>query len=383
MYSTSGYLQWDSEAVHKWGECPPPGRWVNMNRLGAALTGEISDPPIQSLFVFGANPATSSPNAGLIVEGLQREDLFTVVHELFMTDTAVHADIVLPATSQLEQADLHKGYGTWMLAYNAPAIPPLAECKSNWDVMQLLATEMGFHEPWLHQEADEVIEELLRATAVHNPALNGITLPQLKAIHSIELRHEEGVPFVGGRFPTPSGKVELYCQTLADQGLDPLPGWTDKQDSGGLMVNGQWSTANDQTPLTAHRSPLTDYRLPITAHDPLLLITGAAHHFTSSTFAGQPDLRAREGEPFVEIHPADAVERGIAHGDWVVVGNGRGACTLKAILTDGIRPGVVASPKGRWGVLEGGHVNFTTPDALGDMAGQSTYHSNRVWIWRK
>ncbi len=383
MYSTSGYLQWDGETVNKWAECPPPGRWVNMNRLGAALTGEVTDPPIQSLFVFGANPATSSPNAALIVAGLQREDLFTVVHELFMTDTAVHADIVLPATSQLEQADLHKGYGTWMLAYNAPAIPPLAECKSNWDVMQLLATEMGFHEPWLHQEVDAVIEELLQATAVHTPALNGITLPQLKTAHSIELQHEESVPFADGRFPTPSGKIELYCQPLADLGLDPLPGWTDKQDDGGVMGNGQLPIANAQPPLTADRSLLAAHRLPITDNNSLLLITGAAHHFTSSTFAGQPDLRAREGEPFVEIHPTDAAVRGIAQGDWVVVGNGRGACTLKAILTDGIRPGVVASPKGRWGVLEGGHVNYTTSDALGDMAGQSTYHSNRVWIWRK
>ncbi len=376
MYSTSGYLQWESEAVHKWAECPPPGRWVNMNRLGAALTGEVSNPPIQSLFVFGANPATSSPNAGLIVEGLKREDLFTVVHELFMTDTAVHADIVLPATSQLEQADLHKGYGTWMLAYNAPAISPFAECKSNWEVMQLLAMEMGFTEPWLHQEVDEVIAELLAATAVHTTALNGITLPQLKAAHSIELKHEESVPFADGSFPTPSGKVELYCQPLADLGLDPLPGWTDKQDDGAAMVNGQRSMVNDQT-------PITDNGLRITGNDSLLLITGAAHHFTSSTFAGQPDLRAREGEPFVEIHPADAAVRGIRHGDWVVVGNARGSCILKAILTDGIRPGVVASPKGRWGVLEGGHVNYTTPDALGDMAGQSTYHSNRVWIWKK
>ncbi len=352
MYSTSGYLQWDSEALNKWSECPAPGRTINMNRLGAALTGEAQDPPIQSLYVFAANPATSSPNAGLINEGLKREDLFVVVHELFMTDTAVHADIVLPATSQLEQIDLHKAYGTRVIAYNAPAIPPLGECKSNWEVLRLLAAEMGFSEPWLQQGEEEIIDEVLAATAVTNPALQDITPARLKCEHAIELKYEPEVPFADGSFPTSSGKVELYSKTLAEQGLDPLPGYQAKDDDGGRP----------------------------SAADGLWLITGAAHHFVSSTFAGQPDLLAREGEPFIEIHPVDAAARDIQQGAWVTVANGRGSCRLKAMITDGVRPGVVASPKGRWGVIEGGHVNFTTSDALADLAGQSTFHSNLVWV---
>ncbi|MCP4360957.1 MAG: molybdopterin oxidoreductase family protein [Chloroflexi bacterium] len=341
MYSASGFVQWDGEAVNKWSKCPAPGRVINMNRLGAALTGEAQNPPIQSLYVFGANPAASSPNTNKIVAGLKREDLFTVVHELFMTDTAVYADILLPATSQLEQTDLHKGYGTRVLAYNAPAIPPLGECKSNWQLMRLLAAEMDFAEPWLQQSEDEVIAEVLAATAVHNPALKNITLERLQNEHSIELAFEPDVPFADGRFPTPSGKVELVSERLN----------VDHDDGGRPSANGG-----------------------------LWLITGAAHHFVSSTFAGQPDLRAREGDPFIEIHPEDAAVRGIENGDWVMVENGRGVCELKAVVTDGIRPGIVASPKGRWGVLEGGHVNFTTSDTLGDLAGQSTFHSNRVWI---
>src|SRR5207248_2909519 len=179
-YSTSGYLQWNKEAVHHWSECPPPARSVNMNRLGAALLGEVSNPPIQSLFVFGANPATSSPNAGRIVAGLRRDDLFTIVHELFLTDTAEYADLVLPATSQLEQTDLHKAYGHTFLTYNRPAIAPLGECKSNWEVMGLLAKAMGFTEPWLHQTADEVIDEVVTATARHNPFLRGVTPERLR-----------------------------------------------------------------------------------------------------------------------------------------------------------------------------------------------------------
>jgi anaerobic selenocysteine-containing dehydrogenase len=352
-YSTSGCLQWDGRAVNHWEGCPKPGRVVNMNRLGAALLGEVSDPPVRSFYVFNANPATSSPNAGRIVEGLCRDDLFTVVHDLFLTDTADYADVVLPATSQLEQTDLHKAYGTTLLAYNPPAIAPLGECKSNWEVMGLLATAMGFREPWLHQTPDEVIEEVLSATTAHNPALRGITLRRLKAEGALPL-DVEGVPFAGGRFPTPSGKVELLCQSLAAEGVDPLPGhFSDAEDDG-------------------------------TFADParsLRLVTGAAHHFVSSTFASQAGLLRGAGEPTVEIHPDDAAARGIADGDAVVVENGRGWYSVRARVTDAVRRGVVVSPKGRWGKLSGSrNANHTTSDALGDMAGQSTFHSTRVWV---
>jgi anaerobic selenocysteine-containing dehydrogenase len=362
-YSTSGYIQWDWETVTKSTEYPPAQRKVNMNRLGAALTGEVSDPPIMSLYVFGSNPAAIAPNAGLIVEGLMRDDLFTVVHELFMTDTADYADIVLPATSQLEHADLHKAYGHTTIAYNQQAIPPLGEAKSNWEVMGLLAREMGFTESWLHQSAEEVIAEVLQATAVHNPAFRDITLERLQADHSITLEFEPRVPFADGRFPTPSGKVELYSQTMVDMGLEPLPGYEPEEDTG----------ANDGQELNG--------RFP--AHQSLNLITSAAHHFVTSSFANQADLVKHEGTPFVEIHPEDAASRGIVHGEQVVVENGRGWVQLRAVVTDAVRPGVLASPKGRWSKLDGGrNVNWTVSDALADMAGQSTFHSNRVWVRR-
>ena len=361
-YSASGYLQWDSEAVGHASECPPAGRSVNMNRLGVALLGEASDPPIQSLFVFGSNPAAIAPNAAKVVEGLQRDDLFTVVHELFMTDTADFADIVLPATSQVEHSDLHKAYGHTVLAYNQQAIEPLGECKSNWDVMKLLAAEMGFAEPWFKQSTDDVVEEVLKETAVSNPALRGITLEQLKREGNVRLQYEPDVPFADGKFPTPSGKVELYSQALADEGVDPLPEYAGKQDDG--SVNGE------------------NKRFP--SNEGLFLITGAAHHFVTSTFANQSAMLEREGLPFVEIHPEDAAARGVASGDVVIVENERGWCELQAKVTDGIRPGVLASPKGYWSKLGNGrNVNWTTSDALGDMAGQSTFHSNKVWIRKK
>ncbi len=364
-YSTSGYLKWDGEALDKWGELTRrgirPGRMVNMNRLGAALTGEAADPPIMSLYVFAANPAASTPNSALIHAGLRRDDLFTVVHELFMTDTAEMADIVLPATSNLEQADLHKGYGHTELRYNHPAIPPLGQSKNNWDVLRLLAAEMGFDEPWLQQETDEVIAEVLAATARHNPRLAGVTLERLKREGQISLASDDEVPFAGGHFPTPSGKVELYSSVLAADGHDPLPGYTGEFDDG-----------------AASTAPDADRFRPDEA---LSLITPASHHFVSSSLANGPGQLRSEGEPFIEIHPDDAAARGIRHGMRVSVENGRGCVVLRAVVTDGVRPGVVASPKGRWPKLYGGrNVNWTTSDALGDFAGQSTFHSNRVWL---
>ncbi len=354
-YSTSGYVAWDREAVGYWSKCPPPGRLVNMNRLGAALLGEAKGPPIRSLFVFGANPATSSPNAARIVEGMRREDLFTVVHELFLTDTADLADLVLPATSQLEQIDLHKAYGTHQLTYNARAIAPLGECKSNWEVMGLLAKTMGLDEPWLHQSADEVIAEVLAATASGNPHFSGISLERLQAEGVVPLALGPEPAFEGGRFPTASGKVELFSEALAAAGYDPLPG---------RFANGEEDGQ-------------------IGAVEALTLLTGASHHFVSSSLANQPGLLERARPPFVEVHPDDAATRGVRDGDEVIVGNGRGECRLQAVVTDAVRRGVLVSPKGRWAKLSGGRcVNWTTSDALGDMAGQSTFHSNRVWLRR-
>jgi anaerobic selenocysteine-containing dehydrogenase len=351
-YSTSGYLSWNKPAVHKVFRMT---RSVNMNRLGAALLGEATNPPIMALYVFGANPATSAPNAGKIVEGLKRDCLFTVVHELFMTDTAELADIVLPATSQLEQTDLHKAYGHMLLTYNALAIAPCGECKSNWEVMGLLAERLGCNEPWLRQTADEVIEEVLTCTAEHNPALRGISLARLKREGAVPLAVPDEPPFAGGRFPTPSGKVELYCGALAADGADPLPGRFRLRD--------------------ANPDPRFD------AAQALDLLSGASHHFVSSSLASQMGLLKSEGPPFVEIHPADAAARTIEYGDEVVLENSRGAVRLKAIVTDAVRPGVVVSPKGRWANLSGGQtINWTTSDELADLAGQSTFHSTRVWV---
>lgn len=357
FYSQSGHVRWDREAVSHASESPEPTRIVNMNRLGAALTGEASDPPIKALYVYGANPAASAPNSGLIDQGLRREDLFTVVHEQFLTDTALLADLVLPATTQLEQTDLIKPYGHQHFQYNHQAIAPLGEAKSNWTVMQLLASALGFDEPWLHQSNEAVIAEVVQATSAVNPRLEGVTIERLKTESTVPYAYEtdDRIPFAGGCFPTPSGKLEMYSEALAAQGLDPLPNYVPEIDAPDLASSG--------------RKTLT-------------MLSGAAHHFTSSTFSNQASLRVKEGPPSLEINPADAAERGILDGQAVKVENGRGWCQLRAVVTDGVRPGVVVATKGHWSqTAPGGHnVNWLTSDALADFAGGSTFHSNSVTV---
>jgi anaerobic selenocysteine-containing dehydrogenase len=289
---------------------------------------------------------------------MQREDLFTVVHELFMTDTADYADIVLPATSQLEHVDLHRPYGHRNLQYNHAAIAPLGESKSNWDVSRLLAAAMGYHEPWLHEEPEEAIRSVLNASRARNPYLEGITLERLQAEGTVPLHFtpESDVPFADGNFPTNSGKVELYSTAMAAQGLDPLPFYEEPAAFQSLQANGK--------------------------RGGLMLISGASHHYVSSSMGNQASLRAKEGEPFIEINPADAAARGIADGSIVLVENERGSCELRAIVTGDVPAGVVVAPKGSWAKNSRGgrNINWTTPDSLADLAGQSTFHSNVVSV---
>ena len=359
MYSTSDWLKWNSEAITHAHDpaCPPATRSLNMNRLGAILTGE-ADPPVYSLFVYNANPVASSPNAGKIVEGLMRDDLFTVAHELFETDTARYADILLPATSQLEHVDLHKPYGHLSLQYNMPAIAPQGEARSNWDVMRCLASKMGFDEPWLHEDANEVIRGIVKATALHNPRLAGITLEHLQAQGSIPLSipADEEVPFADGIFHTPSGKVEFYSATAAAKGYNPSPVWEPELES---------SIGGDMQASSGTRLPL---------------LCPAAHHFVSSTFGNQERLITKEGAPTLCIHPTDAAARNIRNGQLVRVSNERGWCRLIAEVTDEIRPGVLATTTVWWPKFspDQRNINWTTSDRLADFDGGSTFYTNLV-----
>lgn len=361
MYSTSDWLSWDAAMVtHRHDEaCPPTPRTLNMNRLGAILTGE-AHPPVSALYVYNTNPAASAPNAGKIAEGLRRDDLFTVVHDLFETETARYADILLPATSQLEHVDLHKPYGHLSLQYNMPAIEPRGEARSNWDVMRALAASMGFNEPWLQEDANAVIRGVLEATAQTNPLLAHITLERLQAEGTVALPipDNERVPFANGMFRTPSGKVELYSAQAAAKGYDPIPNWEPEAES--------------------HRRK--DGHVP--EDERLSLVCPAAHHFISSTFGNQERLRNKESAPTLRIHPEDAEARAILHGQRVRVWNERGSCLLVAHVTEDVRPGVLATTTVWWPKfsLDGHNVNWTTSDRLADFAGGSTFYTNLVFV---
>jgi anaerobic selenocysteine-containing dehydrogenase len=245
------------------------------------------------------------------------------------------------------------------LQYNAKAIEPLGESVSNWDLMRKLATAMGFTEPWLHQTADEVIDEIVEASKRKNPLLAEVTLERLQREGTVAFSYDPSipnadVPFADGRFPTPSGKMEIRSERIAAQGVDPLPDWTPIEQTRAV---GAWS-------------------------DGLVLLTGAAHHFVTSSMANQPSLLRKEGTPFIEIHPEDAAERGIIDGATVVVENDYGSCRLRAVVTADVTRGVLVSPKGRWPKLspDGRNVNWTVPDGLTDFGLQAVFHSNLVRI---
>ena len=219
---------------------------------------------------------------------------------------------------------------------------------------------MSYDEPWLHDEPEEVLREILDASRPKNPTLTGITLERLQAEGTVAYTFSDAdsVPFADGRFRTPSGKVELRCEAMAALGLDPVPDYQPPAE----FVAG---LAPDDA-----------------GQPPLVLITGAAHHFVTTSMANQPGLVAKEGTPFIEINPDDAAARQVVHGEDVIVSNERGWCKLRAVVTDDVPPGVAVSPKGRWAALsaDGRNVNWLTPDAIADLAGQSTFHSNLVNI---
>lgn len=348
---TGSHLHWDYEAVTKASHYPAGQREINMVQLGANLTGGVTDPPIQSLFVYGCNPVAATPNSAVTIEGLLRDDLFTIVHEQFMTDTALYADLVLPAVTQLERVDLHKPYGHLHLQYNQKAIEPLGEAISNWNLMRRLATTMGFTEPWLHQTADEIIDEVITASIPKNRNLEGIDLAELRRTGTFAYPYQDEAPHADGVFPTPSGKMELSSSVFAEAGLDPLPQWTmpaayQSDRPGGLIV-----------------------------------ISAASHHFVTTSMANQPSLLRKEGDPFLEIHPDDAAERGIEHGMTIRVENERGNCLLRAVVTPDIARGVTICPKGHWARLSPGGktINWLIGDGVTDIGMQAVFHSTLIW----
>ncbi len=353
LLTTSGAYDFAMDRLTRPDLSPAGTRVINMNQLGEALAGELPGPPVQALYVYNCNPAAVTPNQDKVLKGLRREDLFVVVHELFATDTVDYADIVLPATSQLEHMDVHSSYGHHDVMYNAPAIAPRGQCRSNNDVFRELARRLEFESELFPDD-----ETLIRQVLDGGPTLEGITLERLKQQGPIRLNIPDVfVPFADGAFPTPSGKCELYSQQMKDAGLDPLPVYT---------------------------PPLEDPlgRPDLAARYPLQLLSPPRPQFLNSTFANSPRHRTAAGEPTIELSALDAQDRGLRDGQWALVYNDRGRFRARVALTDSVKPGVAVATGIYWNKLSPGctNVNSTTSSALTDMGGGATLFDNLVEV---
>jgi anaerobic selenocysteine-containing dehydrogenase len=332
-----------------------PSRTVNMNRLGEALT-VTNDPPVKALVVYDSNPAAVAPDRETVLRGFKRDDLFTVVLEHFQTDTADYADVLLPATTQLEHEDLHRAYGHLYLMYNRPAIAPLGEALSNSEIFRRIAAAMNLTSPHLRESDDD----LMRAALTNvGEALQGITLEDLKERGWIRLNvPSPHIPFAQGtKVPTPSGRIELVTERAKAAGVDAIPSYVPPYES-------------------------EERDADLVRRYPLSLISPPAHSFLNSTFVNVASLRRSAGKPTLEISADDAAPRGIAEGQRVAVTNDRGTFTADAVITDRVRPGVVSAPSVWWGKLttDGTNANHTTSQAVTDLGAGATFYDNMVEV---
>ena len=307
-------------------------RSINMIQLGRALTDEALAPPIKALVVFDANPAAILPNSNLVRAGLEREDLFTVVSDLFLTDTARHADFVLPATSFIEHWDVLFPWGQTYAVLNRPAVEPVGASISNGELFRRLAAAMGYDDPHLQDSDEDMVRAALRTD---HPYMQGIDAERLLADGWAPLNlPRPWLPFAEGGFPTESGRAEL---------------WTE------------------------------DYLAPPSEHDwPLVLVSAkTAVHFLNSSYSNLP-RHARHEELCVDLAGDDAAARGVADGEVVRVHNSRGELRLVARVRDRVRPGVVAIPHGFWGAS----ANVLTGDGIADLGGGGDFYGTRVEVSR-
>ncbi|HET8577113.1 MAG TPA: molybdopterin oxidoreductase family protein [Methylomirabilota bacterium] len=333
----------------------PAPRVINMIHLGRALTDPSLRPPIKALYVYNSNPASVCPNQELLLRGLAREDLFTVVHEQHLTDTTDYADLVLPATTSMEHVDLYKSYGHLYLQLAEPVIRPEGEARSNWHVVQQLARAMGLKDPHFGKDEASLIREVL---ASGDPSVAGITYERLKGERVVRLAvGRPYMPFANGA-PTPSGKVEFVSESLALEGLPPLPTWVP-------LVEGPDNAE------VARRYPLQ-------------CLVPPNRFFLNSSFSQSELLRRRQKGPSVFLNPADAATRGIRDGDPVVVQSARGEARFTAMLTEDTRAGVAVVEGIWWSKHQAGGrgVNALTDDRTADMGGGPALHSNLVQIAR-
>lgn len=355
LLSTSGGFPLNTPALERPDLIKGTPRTINMTQLGDALTA--AEPPVRAIYVYNTNPAAIAPEQKKVLAGFAREDLFTVVHEQFQTDTADYADILLPATTQLEHRDIVKPYGHYYLMYNEPAIAPLGEAKPNYEVFKLLAERMGFDDECFQDSDEDLIRQAIAGDA---EAFAGITLERLRQEGWVRLNiPEEFAPYAEGNFRTPSGKCEFYSERLEQMGIDAVPNYVAPRES-------------------AEAAP------ELAAKYPLQLLSPPARVFLNSTFANLPSFLRQEKRPQVEINAADAEARGIRDGEMVRVFNDRGEFQVTARLSDRVKAGVAVALSIWWNKLSPDHrnVNQTSSQKLTDIGEGATFYDNLVEIAR-
>ncbi len=346
-YDLRGFFQGNWKALWRDDLRKVPPRTLSMTRLGQELN-------VTTLFIWASNPVASAPNTNRIREGLMRDDLFTVVADPFMTDTAMYADVILPPTMQTEHEDIHITYGHTLVSWNAKAVEPPGECLPMTEVFRRLARLMGYAESCLYESEEEMARQLLKSD---HPSMASVTLERLKQDGFVRPDYPTPhVPFADG-FPTPSGKLEFYSERMLNEGLDPLPGYTPPLET--LQKDTELAKAY-----------------------PLALITPAAHHFVNSMFGNWKPSSSREGEQIVVLHPDDAATRGLATGDNTEIFNSRGSFVARLTVSDAVPPGVCMSPKGHWPgrSLGSSHINATVDERDADFGGGAVFHDNRVEV---
>jgi anaerobic selenocysteine-containing dehydrogenase len=351
--SSSGTFAMNTAAMERTDLGDHSARTINMTRLGDALT-KTDDPPVKAMIVYNSNPGSIAPDRENVLRGLRRDDLFTVVLEHFQTDTADYADVLLPATTQLEHEDIHKAYGHLYAMYNKRSIAPIGEALPNSEIFRRIAVAMKLDYPELRESDEEMMRAALTGTG---EVMNGVTLEALREHGSVRLNlPSPHLPFrSGATLRTPSGKIEIESQEVAALGLDPLPTYVPPYES------------EERDPELARRFPLA-------------LISPPAHQFLNSSFVNVASLRRAAGKPTLEIHADDARTRAIADGARVKIFNDRGTFTADAVVTDRVRPGVVSAPSVWWGRLttDGANANQTTSQALTDIGRGATFYDNLV-----
>ena len=356
VLTTNDFFSFDHAALERpdllGGRRP---RVINHAQLGEALTR--AEPPVRALIVYNNNPVAVCPESDKVIAGFAREDLFTVVMDHFQTDTADYADIVLPATTQLEHVDVHKAYGHLYVLANNAAIAPVGESLPNSEVFRRLAKRMGFDEPCFRDSDEELCRQALASSS---PRMKGIGWDAVSQAGWMRLGvPERFAPFAAGGFPTASGKCEFRSEWLERQGLDPLPFYQPPAEASGGDA-------------------------ALAARYPLSFLSPPARHFLNSTFANLARFREFESEPHLEMHPGDAGPRGIRDGDRVRVFNDRGSYRLRARVNGKPRPGVVVAPSVWWKKYspDGRNANNLTSQRTTDLGGGATFYDCLVEVER-